>query len=324
MSRQGLQDAATLLLALGEDAAARVFAYLTPREASELGAAMRELSVLPRERVAAVLRAYLDEAQRQTGFATDSGRFVEEALARALGAERAEALLRRIGAPTTEALKRLAWREPSEVAGWLEDEAPQLAALVLSHLPRDGAAAVLELLPETQRGEVVRAMADAQMPGEAVLADVEAWLAERIDLAGTPPAQGEAAVAHVLASMDRGSAAAVLESVDHVDAPLAARLRARQLGFDDLARLPLDARKTFLRSVSARMLLTALKGADQVTLASVTEAMSPTAARRLIDELDTLGGVPVADIVAAQDEVAALLQRLAAEGAVRLCEEEDT
>lgn len=323
MSRQGVEKAAVLLLALGEEATAQVFRYLSALEVSQLGAAMRELSVLPRERVEAVLQTYLDEAGRQTGFATDSGRFLEDALERALGPERAEWVMRRLGAKTAASLKRLAWREPAEVVALLETEPPQLVAIVLSQLPRDSAAAVLELLPEALRGETILAMAQAEMPPQDVLSDIEAWVAERLDATGpSHPDGGEAAAARVLASMNRGSAEAVLDAVDRMDAPLAARLRAHALAFEDLARLPVASRKTFLRNVSARILLHALKGADPKTVSSITQAMSPTAAQRLIDELETLGGLPVADIVAAQDEAAAVLQRLAAEGAVSLAEEE--
>ncbi|MBN8773053.1 MAG: flagellar motor switch protein FliG, partial [Thiobacillus sp.] len=48
MSQAGIEKSAALLLALGEDATAAVFRYLSPLEVSRLGSAMRELDVLPR------------------------------------------------------------------------------------------------------------------------------------------------------------------------------------------------------------------------------------------------------------------------------------
>lgn len=50
--------------------------------------------------------------------------------------------------------------------------------------------------------------------------------------------------------------------------------------------------------------------------------MSPTAARRMKDDLDTLGAVPVTAIQTAQDEAGATLRRLVAEGAIDYPEEE--
>ena len=110
--------------------------------------------------------------------------------------------------------------------------------------------------------------------------------------------------------------------LDQNDAELAARLRVRQLAFEDLARLPEDGRKTFLRNIGARTLLHALKGSDGRVLDALTAVMSPTAVQRMRDELDTLGPLPVTAIQAAQEDAGASLRRLAAEGAIPFPEEE--
>ena len=138
----------------------------------------------------------------------------------------------------------------------------------------------------------------------------------------TARSQGEAAVANLLGQMSEGSAAAALARLDQEDAGLAARLRVRDLAFEDLARLPEADRKTFLRNIDARTLLHALKGSDGRVLGAIAAVMSPTAAQRMRVDLDTLGAVPVTAIQAAQDEAGATLRRLAAEGAIGFPEEE--
>jgi len=323
MSQAGLERCATLLLALGEEASAAVFRYLSPLEVSQLGAAMRAMRVLPRERVEEVLHACQQEAALQTGFATDTERFLDDALSRALGPARAQAVMRSLGGRAAESLQQLAWKEPAEVVTLLETEPPQLIAVILSQLPRDTASAVLELLPDTLRGETVLSMAQDEMPAPDVMRDIEAWVAERLDDSNPPDNQEthEAATGRVLAGMSRGSADAVLNALDRQDAPLAARLRAHTLSFEDLARVPPAGRKIFLRQVPARTLLHALKGADRNLLNCLTEVMSEAAAQRMRDDLDTLGALPVSAIQTAQEEAALLLQHLAAEGAVSLPEE---
>lgn len=322
MSQAGLERCATLLLALGEEASAAVFRYLSPLEVSQLGAAMRAMRVLPRERVQEVLEACQQEAAQQTGFATDSERFLDDALSRAWGPERAQSVIRSLGGRTAESLQQLAWKEPAEVAALLETEPAPLVAVVLSQLPRDSASAVLELLPDLLRGETVLCMAQAELPAPDVMRDIEAWVAERLDDVSEPDHEmHEAATGRVLAGMSRGSADAVLNAVDKQDAPLAARLRAHTLSFEDLTRVtPLD-RKIFLRQVPALTLLHALKGADRSVVDCLADVMSDIAAQRMRDDLDTLGVLPVSAIQTAQEEAAMLLQRLAAEGAISLPEE---
>ncbi len=319
MSQAGIEKSAALLLALGEEATAAVFRYLSPLEVGRLGSAMRELEMLPRERVRAILRDYAAEAAEQTGFAADTGRFLDETLKRALSPERAQAMLQRLGAAGAQTLEKLAWREPAEIAGLLEAQPPQLIAVVLAQLPRDVAAAVLDLLPGKTRADTLQSLAHSDAPSADMLRELDDWLA---GLEAVAPAQGEAAVASLLGQMSEGSAAAALSQLDQNDAALAARLRVRHLAFEDLARLPEASRKTFLRNVGARTLLHALKGSDGRVLDALTAVMSPTAAQRMRDDLDTLGALPVTAIQAAQDEAGAILRRLAAEGAILFPEEE--
>lgn len=320
MSQAGIEKSAALLLALGEEAAAAVFRYLSPLEVSRLGSAMRELEVLPRERVRAILRDYAAEAAEQTGFAADTGRFLDETLKLALSPERAQAMLQRVGAAGAQAMEKLAWREPAEIAGLLEGQLPQLTAVVLAQLPRDVAAAVLDVLPGSTRADTLQCLAHSDAPSPDMLRELDEWLAS---LEAAEPPQGEAAVASLLGQMSEGSAAAALSQLDQNDADLAARLRVRNLAFEDLSRLPGASRKTFLRNIGARTLLHALKGSDGQVLDALTAVMSPTAAQRMRDDLDSLGGLPVAAIEQAQDEAGAVLRRLAAEGAILFPEEEE-
>ena len=320
MSQAGIEKSAALLLALGEEATAAVFRYLSPLEVSRLGSAMRELDVLPRDRVRAILHDYASEAAEQTGFAADTGRFLDEALKQAFRPEHVQAMLQRLGASSAQALDKLAWREPAEIAGLLEAQPPQLIAVVMTQLPRDVAAAVLEMLPGEIRAEVLMSLAHSEAPSSEMLRELDDWL-RSLDASASP--QGEAAVAGLLGQMSEGSAAAALSQLDRNDAELAARLRVRTLAFEDLTRLPEASRQAFLRHVGARTLLHALKGSDGQVLDALAAVMSPTAAQRMRVDLDTLGVVPVTVIQAAQDEAGATLRRLAAEGAILYPEEEE-
>jgi flagellar motor switch protein FliG len=228
-------------------------------------------------------------------------------------------MLQRLGATGAQALEKLAWREPAEIASLLEAQPAQLIAAVLAQLPRDVAAAVLDVLPGKTRADTLLSLAHSDAPNPDMLRDLDDWLTS---LEAAAPPQGEAAVASLLGQMSEGSAAAALVQLDQNDAELAARLRVRNLAFEDLARLPEASRKTFLRNVAARTLLHALKGSDGQVLDALTAVMSPTAAQRMRVDLDTLGAVPVTAIQAAQDDAGATLQRLAAEGAILFPEEE--
>ena len=61
MDEQGLEDAAILLMSLGEDEAAEVFKQLEPKEVQSLGETIARLKTVSRERVDTVLNRFAQE-----------------------------------------------------------------------------------------------------------------------------------------------------------------------------------------------------------------------------------------------------------------------
>lgn len=317
MSESGIEKSAALLLALGEEATAAVLRYLSPLDVSRLGQAMRSLEVLPRERVRTVLHDFAREATEQTGFATDTARFLEDALARAWPPERARAMQRRMGVVGARALESLIQRDPADLAGLLEGQPAALNAAVMAQLPRDLAATTLDLLPPRMRAATLTELARRVEADVINQAELDDWLASLLPHAAQT---GEETAANLLDRMSAGGSVATLAHMEAVDTVLAARLRARAVEFDDLVRTDDDSRRLFLRNISARTLLLALKGSDGRALSALSAVMSPSAALRMKDDLDTLGAIPVTDIQTAQMEATGVLRRLAAEGAIRFDE----
>lgn len=313
MSREGTERSAILLLSLGEEAAAQVLRYLSPVEVGELGRVMRELGVLPRERVETVLRDYVDEAGKQTGIGADTEEFLDATLTRALGDDRGRQLMGRILGREKDGLKELEWMEPAEVAALLQDEHPQVVATVLVHLDRQQASRVLEWLAEPLRHEVLQRVAAWRgVPAEA-MRELNAWLETRLRREN-PEADGEALAAELIERLSPASRSE-LESGLAADAPeLLEQLKMRQLGLDDLQRLSADSRTRFFKAVPGHSLLLALKGADPALVEALLQRLPDTAARRLRADLDALGGSRLDDIEAAQQAVVGLLRNLAADG----------
>lgn len=316
MNRSALEKAAVLLLSLGEDAAAQVFRYLSPYEVGELGRVMRGLGALPRERVEAVIEEYEALASRQTGIGADADQFLDAALSRALGEERARQLLSRI-AGSGNSIRQLAFREPAEVASLLKDEHPQLIAAVLAQLDRAHAAATLEWLPEAQREEVVRRLAGWQGAPIEALREMEAWLARQLQ--ETEPGEPDSSLAADLLTRISPAAREEIESGLAQRSPqLLEQMKAQQLDLDDLSRLAADSRMRFFKMVPARTLLLALKGADPDIVEALLVRMPNTAARRLKDDLESLGAARVADIESAQAETVGLLREMARQGQLEM------
>ncbi len=316
MNRTGLEKAAALLLTLGEDAAAQVFRYLSPYEVGELGRVMRELGALPRERVQAVIDEYEAEASRQTGIGADADQFLEAALTRALGEERARLLLSRI-AGTAGSVRVLAFREPAEVAALLKDEPPQLIAAVLAQLDRTHAAATLEWLPDAQREEVVRRLAEWQGAPAEAMREMEDWLARQLHET-EQDRDGAGLAADLLARLSPAAREEIESGLALHSPQLLGQLKAQQLELKDIACLPAESRTRFFKLVPGHTLLLALKGADPDLVQALLARMPDTAARRLRDDLESLGATKLGDIESAQAETVGLLRQMAGTGEIDL------
>ena len=156
MDEQGLEDAAILLMSLGEEEAAEVFKQLTPKEVQGLGETIAKLKTVSKERVEAVLERFAGEATDMGSIVADTDEYVKSVLRKALGEEKANLLIDRIlqGEDTT-GIESLKWMDAASVAEMLRNEHPQIVAAILVHLDPDQASSVLKSF--TERHQIGRA-----------------------------------------------------------------------------------------------------------------------------------------------------------------------
>src|SRR6185436_10965239 len=122
---EGLEDAAILLMSLGEEEAAAVFKHLAPKEVQRLGEAIAKMKTITRERMDGVLDRFAAVAQTLHVLVQDNDEYVKAVLRRALGEDKANLLIDRIlqGSDIT-GIESLKWMDASSVAELLRNEHP--------------------------------------------------------------------------------------------------------------------------------------------------------------------------------------------------------
>ncbi|MEP7102211.1 MAG: flagellar motor switch protein FliG, partial [Burkholderiales bacterium] len=156
MDDTGLENAAILLMSLGEEEAASVFKHLTPKEVQGLGETIQKMKSISRERVDGVLELFNNTAADQSMLVTDTDEYVKAVLRKALGDDKANLLIDRImQGGDTAGIESLKWMDPGSVGELLRIEHPQIVAAILVHLDFDHAADVLKTFSERQRNEVL-------------------------------------------------------------------------------------------------------------------------------------------------------------------------
>src|SRR5690606_12904587 len=113
----GAEDAAILLMSIGEEEAAEVFKHLAPQEVQKLGETIARMKAVSRERVDDVLERFDALAQAESMLVPDNDEYVKAVLRKALGEDKANLLIDRIlQGSDVSGIESLKWMDPSSVA----------------------------------------------------------------------------------------------------------------------------------------------------------------------------------------------------------------
>jgi flagellar motor switch protein FliG len=322
MNESGLVDAAILLMALGEDAAAEVFKHLSPKEVQRLGETMSRTRTTSRERMQSVLERFQKDAGDLRTLVADTDEYIRAVLRRALGDDKAGLLIERIlQGGDVSGIESLKWMDPQSVAELIRNEHPQIIASILVHLERDQASAVLMHLAERLRHDVMLRIATLDGIQPNALRELNDVLTKV--LAGGEKLKrkklgGTKAAAEILNFFGGSNETVVLDAIREHDADLAQRIADQMFTFDDLNRLDDRAIQLLLREVANDSLIVALKGADTELRERMFRNMSQRAAETLRDDLESKGPVRLSEVEAEQKEILKTVRRLADEGQIAL------
>ena len=316
----GLEDAAILMMSLGEAEASEVFKHLSPKEVQKLGEAIAKTKAITRERVNEVVDRFTGVAAAQSLLVSNSGDYVRSVLKRALGDDKAALLIDRIlQGGDVSGIESLKWMEPSSVAELLRNEHPQIVAAILVHLDFDQAADILKFFTERQRNEVMLRVATMEGIQPSALKDLNEVLFKVLaggDKMRKSSLGGVKTAAEMINLMGTAIEGTVIESIRNHDPDLAQKIMDKMFVFDDVIKLDDKSIQTVLKEVSSDVLIVALKGAQPELKEKILANMSTRAAETLREDLESRGPMRLSEVEAQQKEILKIVRRLADEGTI--------
>jgi flagellar motor switch protein FliG len=323
MDDKGLEDAAILLMSLGEEEAAEVFKHLEPKEVQSLGETMAKLKTVTRERIDSVLDRFAEESTELGVLVADTDEYIKSVLRKALGEDKANLLIDRIiqGSDTT-GIESLKWMDSGSVAELLRNEHPQIVAAILVHLDPDQASSVLKSFSERHRNEVMVRIATLDGIQPAALKDLNEVLSRVLSTGGQQMRKsslgGVKPAAEIINLMGSSLETSVLDYIREADGDLAQKIMDNMFTFDDLIKLDDKGFQSLLKEVQTESLIIALKGGSPEIREKVFKNMSSRAAETLREDLDSRGPVKLSEVEAEQKELLKIVRRLADEGQIVL------
>jgi flagellar motor switch protein FliG len=317
-----IDQAAVLLMSLGEKDAAAVLRHLGPKDVQRLGAAMTQLQNIERSQVEDIVNNFLSDARTLTGLGMGADSYIRNMLVEALGEDKANSVVDRIllGGNTT-GLDTLKWMDPRSVADLIRNEHPQIQAIVIAYLDADQAAEVLANLVDKVRLDIIMRVAALDSVHPSALQELNDILEKQFSgnaSSQTKAMGGTKVAAEIMNNMEGSMESELMESIKEIDEDLGGQIQDLMFVFEDLKNVDDRGIQAMLREVSSEVLILALKGSDEELKEKIFKNMSKRAAELLRDDLESKGPVRVSDVEGAQKEILQIARRMADSGEITL------
>jgi flagellar motor switch protein FliG len=319
-SLTGAQKAALLLMSVGEESAAKIFALMHDDEIKEISQTMANLGTVSSTVIERLFVEFADQIS-STGALTGTFETTERLLAKVLDKTKVDQIMEEIRGPAGRTMwDKLSNVNESVLANYLKNEYPQTVAVVLSKVRSDHASRVLAMLPEAFAMEVVMRMLRMEAIQKDVLEDVERTLRNEFlsNLARSSRRDAHEMIAEIFNNLDRGTEQRFMNALEERNRDSAEKVKSLMFTFEDLGKLDPGGAQTLLRSVDKAKLPMALKGASEALRDLFLNNMSERASKMLKEDMAAMGPVRLRDVEEAQMAMVNMAKELASKGEIVL------
>lgn len=321
------EKAAILLLQLGEDITADIFANMTVDTITEVSKFIAGNKTIDKAVATAVLEEF--HAIFQSGAYMTAGgmEYARELLYRTLGPEEAKKVMDKLtkSMQNTQNFSYLSKIKPQQLSDFILHEHPQTIALILAHMDATEAADTLQFFSDDLRSEVAMRMARLGDISPSVIKRVSAVLESKLESLASYKVEvgGPRAVADVFNRLGAKSSKSTLANIEQVDEELATLIKEMMFTFDDIVTLDKGAITEILKTVDKNDLMLALKSSPEELKEKFFSAMSERAREAFEEEMQFLGAVKMKDVEGAQRRIVEVVNGLAESGIIQMGSSEE-
>lgn len=316
----GEEKCATLLRALGADAAAEVLRHLDPADVRKIGSFMAAVEKITKEEEDAVIADFTKASQSgDIGF--QGKEYLKAVLTKALGPQKAGQVLETLTDASYPGLESLKWVDARKVADLIKWEHPQTAAVVMAHLDPDQGGQVMALLPAPIQADVALRLSTMQEIQPDVLKQLSEALHELLSTStGSKAATlgGPKFMADLMTRLDKNTESGIMTKLTETNPSLAETIRSLMFVFDDLVKVDDRGMQEILKETSKEDLTLAMRAGSPEVHEKIFKNMSSRAAQMLKDDLEAGGPVKVSDVEKAQQNILKVCRKLEEEGRIAI------
>ncbi len=318
---------AILLMQLGEDLTARIFAHMDMDLITKISAELAITKNVEQPIATAILEEFSAILQTNQYLLNGGLEYAKEVLFKTFGAETAQKILAKLTKDLDDAqsFRFLSRVKPEQLSDFIVTEHPQTIALILAHMTPAGAAETLSFFNDDLRAEVTIRMANLGDISPSIIKKVSAVLEHKLESLTTYKVEvgGPRAVAEILNKLGQKSSKTTIELVEKADVELANTIKELMFTFEDIEQLDKNAIREILKVLDKNVLMVALKGASDTLRQKFLDNMSQRAQEAFEEELQFMGAVKVKDVEDAQRNAIEEIQKLAEQGIIQVGEADE-
>ncbi len=317
----GSEKAAVFLLTMGEEFSSEIFKRLSEDEIKRVATSMADLDQIPQDVMTGVLKEFVENFEDGSRLNLQGEAFLKSVIGKSLDKNNANSIFkeiedRKLGLP-------FVWSRDVDVQtlkAHIEGEHPQTIAMILAYLPSEIASEIMVELPEDKKGDIALRVAQLGKVPDEIIREVDKTLRAKISDLGHsgPEAGGLQTLVDILNNVDRATEDIIMETIEEEYAEMANEIRGMMFVFEDLIRVDDRGMREILKKVESQQLVLAMKTASEEMKQKILDNLSTRAAEMLLEDLEVMGPVRLAEVEEAQQNIVRAAKELEAEGTVVL------
>jgi flagellar motor switch protein FliG len=315
-----VEQAAIVLLSIGEEPAAAVLRCLEREELIELTQVMSRMSGIKVDAVKNAVHKFFDDYREQSGLHGASRSYLKRSLDLALGSEIANSVLNTIyGDAIRPMMARLQYASPKWLADYIAAEHVQMQAVFLAFLPPALAGQIIDALPEDGRELVLLNLARLEEIDRELLAELEDLVQRCLSALDTQSAavEGVRQAADILNRLPN-KRAEMVELLRAHDPEVVSQIELSMYDFFILSKQTEQTITRLLDEIPLEQWAIALKGAEPSLRDAILAAMPKRQAQSFEDLMRRSGPVPMSRIEQTRREIMASVKDLADNGEIEV------
>jgi flagellar motor switch protein FliG len=315
-----VEQAAIVLLSIGEEPAAAVLRCLEREELIELTQVMSRMSGIKVDAVKNSIQKFFDDYRQQSGLHGASRNYLKRSLDLALGSEIANSVLNTIyGDAIRPMMARLQYASPKWLADYIAAEHVQMQAVFLAFLPPALAGQIIDALPLEGRELVLLNLARLEEIDRELLAELEELVQRCLSALDTQSAavEGVRQAAEILNRLPNNRAEMV-ELLRAHDPEVVSQIEMSMYDFFILSKQSEQTITRLLDEIPLEQWAVALKGAEPLLRDVILGAMPKRQAQSFEDLMRRSGPVPMSRIEQTRREIMASVKDLADNGEIEV------